>query len=120
MCVCVCVCVCCGGACGRLLHKNKKLSHHAGNRVVFVGISQNKPLCFISTSFLTPSSLSLVPPPETSSHHKYRAVSNEEERKEVLVQSEMQMATEDMSTSQFGTRPTFTRQFLNNKSNVTP
>lgn len=64
--------------------------------------------------------LSLSSPPGTSSHTKYRAVSNEEERKEVLVQSEMQMATEDMSTSQSGTRTTSTCQFIHNKSNVTP
>ncbi|KAG7485464.1 hypothetical protein JOB18_010818 [Solea senegalensis] len=52
--------------------------------------------------------------------HKYRAVSNEEETEEVPVQSELQMATEDMSTSQSGTRLTSTCQFMHNKSNVTP
>lgn len=35
-----------------------------------------------------------------------RAASNEESRKEVLVQSEMQMAKEDMSCSQSGTEKT--------------
>ncbi|KAK1886601.1 Integration host factor subunit alpha [Dissostichus eleginoides] len=56
----------------------------------------------------------------TSSHTKYRAASDEEEREEVLVQSAMQMATENMSTSQSGTRTASFCQFIHNKSNATP
>lgn len=82
----------------------------------------NKPLCVTGNPVLTPSShlsLSLLFPPGTGSHTKYRAARNEEERKEVLVQSEVQMATEDMNTSQSGTRTTSTCQIIH-KSNVTP
>lgn len=116
-----CVCVCrnvCVGACEPdcYVRRNNYLylyPHHAGNRVVFVGINH-------CVSLAIPSLPSLPFPPGTSSHTKYRAARDEEERKEVLVQSEMQMATEDMSTSQSGTRTTSSCQFIHNKSNATP
>ncbi|KAF0037165.1 hypothetical protein F2P81_010039 [Scophthalmus maximus] len=56
----------------------------------------------------------------TSSHTEHGALSDEEEGKGELVQSEMQMAPEDMSTTQSGTGMTSTCQFIHSKSNVTP
>lgn len=84
--------------------------------LVFHKINQ----CFISDSFLTPSSHLSLPSPPPRDEFSHQVQSNEEERKEVLVQSEMQMATEDMSTSQSGSRTTSTCQFIYNKSNATP
>lgn len=107
----------------RLLYKKK--NKHLYLIVLVTGLCllqlTNKPLCFTGNPVLTPSShLSLSPfPPGIGSHTKYRAARNEEERKEVLVQSEVQMATEDMNTSQSGTRTTSTCQIIH-KSNVTP
>jgi len=81
----------------------------------------NKPVCFISEPLLTPSSHLFRPfPPGTSSHIKYRAASSEEEWEEVPVKSEMQMATEDMTTSQPGTSATSNCQFIHKTLNVNP